>query len=85
MFFDILIQKWSFGLKFASQVVTLRGVFVSRFSKSTFFFQPGTDRKSARQIEYSYHIEVRTLNARRMFREQIPSHNCVCKIAGQQS
>ena len=25
---------------------------------------------SARQIEYSYHIEVRTLNARRMFRTQ---------------
>ena len=27
------------------------------------------DGKSESQIEYSYHIEVRTLNARRMFRE----------------
>jgi hypothetical protein len=31
----------------------------------------GTDQKSARSIEYSDHIEVRTLNARRMFREQL--------------
>ncbi len=28
-----------------------------------------TERKPGRTIEYSYHIEVRTLNARRMFRK----------------
>ena len=31
----------------------------------------GTDRNLARQNEYSIHMEVRTLYARRMFREQM--------------
>ena len=30
----------------------------------------GTERKVARQNEYSIHMEVRTLYARRMFREK---------------
>ncbi len=32
--------------------------------------RPRNRRKTGRLNEYSYHIEVRTLNARRMFREQ---------------
>ena len=47
------------------------------FQKARFFSaggRHGRDRKSARQIEYSYHMEVRTLNARRMFREKIQSY-----------
>ena len=31
----------------------------------------GREGKSARHIEFSYHMEVRTLSARRMFREMI--------------
>ena len=41
MCFALSIQKWSFDLKFASQVIILRGVVESGFSKSTFFCQPG--------------------------------------------
>jgi hypothetical protein len=43
------------------------------FQKARFFSaggRHGTEGNSARQIEFSYHIEVRTLNARRMFREK---------------
>jgi hypothetical protein len=39
----------------------------------------GREGKSARQIEYSYHMEVRTLNARRMFREK-QRFDCVVKF-----
>ena len=41
----LFFQKQSFGLKFASQVVILRGVFDSHFSKSTVFIGQGTPRK----------------------------------------
>ena len=44
-----------------------------RFSKKNLFFtvggRHGTDRKTDRQARVSYHIEVRTLYARHIFRE----------------
>ena len=43
------------------------------FQKARVFSAGGRRRRegtSARHIEFSYHIEVRTLNARRMFREK---------------
>ena len=72
MFLDLLAQKSAFGLKSTSQVATLRGVFEGGRTKNIFFSAGGrraTGQNSARQIEYSYHMEVRTLHARRMFRQ----------------
>ncbi len=43
------------------------------FQKARFFSAGGRHGREGtfvRQIEYSFHIEVRTLNARRMFREK---------------
>ena len=56
-----------------SQVVILRCVLKVTFQNALVFSvgqRRGTGRNTARQNEYSYHMEVRTLNARRMFREQ---------------
>ena len=74
MFFALFTQKSSFGLEFASQVVTSRGVFEGGFSKNTVFSAGGghgrdsREGNSTRHIEFSY--QVRTLNARRMFGEK---------------
>ena len=64
---------WSLRLKWSLYEVFLKVV----FQKTRVFSAGGrhgtdrkSDRKSDRQIEYSYHIQVRTLNARRMFREK---------------
>ncbi len=57
---------------FLHKVVTLLGVFEGRVTECSCFFSRGTpaepvqDRPAERVL---YHIEVRTLNARRMFRE----------------
>ena len=61
---------WSLRLKWSLHEEFLRVA----FQKAPFFFSQGTGRRgsegnSARHIEFSYHREVRTLNARRMFRE----------------
>ncbi len=59
---------------FLSKVVTLLGVFEGHVSKSMCFFQPqdaaGPSATLAARSSTLYHIEVRTLNARRMFREK---------------
>ena len=57
-FIALFTQTLSFGLKFASQVVTLRGVSEGWFSKRTVFVQPGNAAErsaSARHIEFPYH------------------------------
>ena len=61
-------------MEFASQVVILRGVVEGGFSKNTVFSAGGRrvrERNSTHHIKFSYHMEVRTLNARRMFREKL--------------
>ena len=42
-----------------------------------------TKYKSARQIEYSYHMEVRTLNTRRMFKEKQHLRSGWHRLAGK--
>ena len=68
-FVALFTHKWSFGLKFASQVVTLRRVLEGVLFKKHIFFSAGERHgrqcNRASHIEFSYHIEVRTLNARR--------------------
>ena len=56
------------------------------FQKARFFSAGGrlaTEGKRARHIELSYHMEVRTLNARRMFREQQSHHSSTAKEKGR--
>ena len=60
---------WSLRLKWSLYEVFLK----VGFQKTQVFSaggRHGTECNRARQIEFSYHIEVRTLNARRMFREK---------------
>ena len=58
---------------FLHKVVTLLGVFEGRVTESTCFFSRGTPREPGEHRPRNrvlYHMEVRTLYARRMFREQ---------------
>ena len=78
MFLDFQLKSsdlaWSFRLKLSLYEVFL----IVAFQKARFFSaggHHGTEGKRERQIEFSYHIEVRTLNARRMFREKFISIN----------
>ena len=49
MCFALVTQKYSFGSNFASQVITLRGVFEGRFAKNTICFSRGMLRKGGEE------------------------------------
>ena len=73
--FDDFLSKLVIWLElFLAKVVTLLGVCEGHVTKSTCFFSAagrrGTDRKTDRTEWVLFHIEVRTLYARRMFREK---------------
>ncbi len=53
-----------------TEVVTLLDVFEGRFSKTRLFVDGGTSRKSRPDKPNTFHIEVRTLSATRMFSEK---------------
>ena len=58
-------------------------VFDGHFSKSSSFFDGGTPRyrgEPQTPERVSYHIEVRTLNARRIFREKLSFRMRVAKV-----
>ena len=71
---DFLLHKYAFGLKFASQATTLRGRLEGGFIKNTGCLSRGTPQKRVRERvpdRVPLSSEVRTLNARRMLREQV--------------
>ena len=74
IFVTFFIQKWSFGLKFASQAVTLQRVYEGGFSKGMFFLSAGgrhgREGNSACRIKFCCHMAVRNLNAGCMFKEK---------------
>ena len=73
VFLTYLIKKWSFPTMFFSKVVILYEFLKVIFQKACVFSsgEPrGTRHTPSRATTVVYYIEVRTLNARRMFREQ---------------
>ena len=78
VFLRYLIKKYSFRTMFLSKVVILYEFLKVTFQKARVFSsgEPrGTSRSTVNAQTVVYYIEVRTLNARRMFREQLYSNS----------
>ena len=75
----------SFGLTFAPEVVTVRGVVEDGVTKTISLLavrRRETESKRGRQIEYPHHIDVRTLNARSL-REAKSSLSTLGPVSGR--